>query len=324
MSAAEQEATTTSTTAHVAVETQERPALITRAVAEVTPGEGRTLDVRIVPYGLVTTVSDPGRPAYREQWMPGAFADQVRGAAAGRAKQVYVNYRHGEGIQNVLGHGLALREEGDGFYGSFELHDTPDGQKALYMVRENVLAGVSLEAYPKKSVRSADGVVQRVKAHLVNIALTPEPAFEGAGVLAIREDELMEGDEELAAIEMDRALIERCQRLGIAMPESMAEVITRAFTDTAWDGSASRWDTAEAYCAASAIDLNAPGSKKTKDACHLPYKEPGSGAVNVNGVRAALSRLGQGLPKDASQGQRDAAASRLRRLLASYNSSQTN
>jgi len=295
--------------------------LITRAVAEVTTGEGRTLDVRIVPYGVVATVSDPGRPAYREQWMEGAFADQVR--AKGRERQVFVNYRHGTGIQDVLGHGLNLRESSDGFYGSFQIHDGPDGDKALYMVRENVLAGVSLEAYPKRSVRSGDGVMQRVKAHLVGIALTPEPAYEGAGVLAIREEELMADAEELASIEMDRALVERCQRLGIAMPDRMADLVTRAFTDVAWDGSASRWDTAEAYCSASAIDLNAPGSKKTKDACHLPYKEPGSGAVNVNGVRAALSRLGQGLPQDASQGQRDAAAGRLRRLLASYNTQQS-
>jgi Escherichia/Staphylococcus phage prohead protease len=299
---------------------EQRSALITRAVAEITPGDGRTLDVRIVPYNVVTTVSDPGRPAYREQWMPGAFADQVRGASAGRANTVLVNYRHGDRISDVLGHGLTLNETGDGFYGTFRVHETPDGDKALYMVRENVLAGVSLEALPKKSVRSNEGIVQRVKAHLVNIALCPNPAYEGAGVLALREEDLMV-DEELEPLGMDPALVERCLELGIEVPGRIAEVIQRAFTEVAWDGSASRWDTPEAYCAASAIDLNAPGSKKTKDACHLPFKEPGSGAVNVNGLRAALSRLGQGFPNDATQAQRDSAAARLRRLLASYNSS---
>jgi HK97 family phage prohead protease len=281
------------------------------------------LDVRIVPYGVVATVVDPGRPAYREQWMQGAFADQVRGASAGRASTVLVNYRHGQQIGDVLGHGVSLDERSDGFYGSFAIHETPDGDKALYMVREKVLAGVSLEAFPKKSIRSNEGIVQRVKAHLVNIALCPTPAYENAGVLAVRAEDLMV-DEEMEPVGMDPALIERCLELGLEVPGRIAEVVQRAFTEIAWDGSAGRWDTAEAYCAASAIDLNTPGSTKTKDACHLPFKEPGSGAVNVNGVRNALARIAQGFPNDASQGQRDAAAARLRRLLASFNSSQTN
>lgn len=303
------------------VDAEQETRLITRAVAEVTPGEGRTLDVRIVPYNTVAEVSDGGRPVYREMWVEGAFADQVRGAQAGRADKVFVNYRHGQAISDVLGHGISLRESSDGFYGSFAIHDTPDGEKALYMVREKVLAGVSLEAFAKKSVKSRDGVVQRVKAHLVNIALCPAGAYEGAGVLAIREEEIIDEDE--YAPEIDMELLERCLRLGVQIPDQLAERLERAFTDTAWDGSASRWDSAESYCSASAIDLNAPGSKKTKDACHLPFKEPGSGAINVNGVRAALSRLGQGFPNDASQAQRDAAAGRLRRLLAQYNAGTT-
>jgi hypothetical protein len=91
----------------------------------------------------------------------------------------------------------------------------------------------------------------------------------------------------------------------------------------AWDGSASRWDTPEAYCAASAIDLNPAGKAKIKDRCHLPYKEPGSGTININGVKAALSRLGQGLPQDATQGQRDEAQRTLERILNSFTSSQS-
>ena len=50
-----------------------------------------------------------------------------------------------------------------------------------------------------------------------------------------------------------------------------------SFSDKPWDGSASRWGTAEAYCSACLIDVNPKGQKKVKGLCHLPVKEPGGG-----------------------------------------------
>lgn len=289
---------------------------ISRAVAEFSAGTGRTIDVRIVPYGITSEVSDGG-PVYREMWMPGAFADQVRGAEAGRARQVFVNFEHGNRLSDVIGHGLTLREATDGFYGSFELHDTADGEKARYMVEHRILDGVSLEAYPKKTVRSKDGIVQRVKAHLVNIALCRRPAYAGAGVLALREEELM--PEEVSAPTLAHEIRERCHRLGIALPDEQEDLIERAFTEQPWDGNASRWDTPEAYCASAVIDLNPSGKPKTKQMCHLPVREPGSGDINVNAVRNALSRLGAGYPQGASASQRATAKTTLERMLAQAN-----
>ncbi len=193
---------------------------ISRAVAEFSAGNGRTIDVRIVPHGVPAEVSDGG-PLYREVWMPGAFADQVRGAQAGRAREVYVNFEHGSGISGIVGHGLTLREADDGFYGSFELHETTDGEKARYMIERDVLGGVSLEAFPKVNRRSKDGMMQRVKAHLVNIALCRRPAYSGAGVLALREQELVA--EELKPPQIADEIKERCDRLGIALPEGLVE-----------------------------------------------------------------------------------------------------
>lgn len=63
-----------------------------------------------------------------------------------------------------------------------------------------------------------------------------------------------------------------------------------AVVDKPWDGSASRYPSTEAYCAACAIDLNEPGAKKTQDNCKLPYKEPG-GAINKNALGAAAAAL---------------------------------
>ncbi len=186
--------------------------------AEITAGDGRTVDVRIVPYGERITHNDglggvPKGLPYQEEWMPGAFAGQERAA-----NRVLVNFEHQEGIGGIVGHGKQLMERTDGLYGSFKLHENSDGDKALMLVQEGVLGGVSLEARGRKSVRGRDGVIRRVKANLVGIALCRAPAYTGAVVLAVREEaELI--DEELLPLDTDHELIERCRRLGIKLPQ---------------------------------------------------------------------------------------------------------
>jgi HK97 family phage prohead protease len=190
--------------------------LVREFSVELEPGEGRTLDARIVPYGVPAEVSDFGRRPYREEWLPGCFDDQL---VAGHRLKVLLNFEHHEGITNVIGKGVELRSEPDGLHGSFEVLDTPAGDTALALVTSGILDGVSLEAYPKKSVRSAAGVVQRVKAHLDTVALCRRPAFADARVLAVRQEPEVVFDEELLPTEMDPEIVERCRRLGLPLPQ---------------------------------------------------------------------------------------------------------
>jgi hypothetical protein len=126
-------------------------------------------------------------------------------------------------------------------------------------------------------------------------------------------------DEDMLPPKPNLEILERCLELGIPLPDGMAILLERGYTEIAWDGSASRFDTPEAYCAAAAIDLNPSGGPKTKDRCHLPYKEP-SGEINVGGVRAALSEIGKGNPLAASAEQRDAAEIKLKKILDTFSS----
>jgi HK97 family phage prohead protease len=208
--------------------------------AELSAGDGRTIDVRIVPYGERIMHNDghggvPKGVPYAEEWMPGAFAHQERAA-----NRVLVNFEHQEGLQGIIGHGKTLVERSDGLYGSFKLHETPDGDKALMLVREGVLHGVSLEALDQKSVRARDGVVRRVKAHLHGIALTRKGAYKGAVVLALREAATLVLDDDLLPIPIDPERIERCRRLGMKLPQRYeahpAETDTPAETGTSEDG----------------------------------------------------------------------------------------
>lgn len=207
------------------VEGRTADVIVRTFAAELTPGDGRTVDVRIVPYGERITHNDglggvPRGVNYQEEWLPGVFSHQVSAA-----NRVLANFEHQPGIGGIVGHGLALREAADGFHGSFKIHDTPDGDKALLLLREKVVEGVSLEAVPVKNIKAAGGLVQRAKANLRAIAFTRFGAYEGARVLALREEDEQESmtfDAELLPADMDPELVARCRALGVKLPERYA------------------------------------------------------------------------------------------------------
>ena len=88
-------------------------------------------------------------------------------------------------IRGVVGHGIELRDEPEGLHGSFKVHKNTDGDKALELVREGVLDGISLEAVAVESIRK-DAAVRRVRAKLKAVALCRSPAFPDARVLGVR------------------------------------------------------------------------------------------------------------------------------------------
>lgn len=212
-----------STTEHeIQEETEGRESGLLRRefTAELTAGDGRTIDMRIVPFGERATVADglggvPKGVPYEEEWMPGVFDKQINAA-----HRIYMNFQHEPGLRGIIGKGVELRRARDGYYGSFRVLAGTDGDKALELVREEVLTGASVEVplHTLKSVRSKDGVVQRVKGHLDAVALCRVGAFASAKVLAVRENEFML-DEELLPVAPDPETIERCRRLGITLPD---------------------------------------------------------------------------------------------------------
>ncbi len=307
------------------IQQQQREVLVRTFAVEPQNLDGRTLTVRVVPFGETATVADPPdfRP-YQEEFVRGAFKAQESAAHRIRLRAVHdpevlETGKRASPMASVVGKGVSLRETDAGYDADFRFLNTPDADTALELTREGGFDGVSAEFIAIRSVRTKTGIMQRVKAHLDSVSLALQPAYSGAEILALREGTSIVEDEEMLPPGPDLQLLERCADLGIDLPEGMAVLLARAYTEAPWDGSPSRFDSPEAYCSASAIDLNPAGKAKTKDNCHLPYKEP-SGAINVNGVRAALSRIGQGFPSDATQPQRDAAKTRLEKILQSFSS----
>ncbi len=204
------------------IEAPERELAIRRFDVEIASGKGRTVSLRIAPFGERATCADglggvPKGVQYEEELMPGLFDAQLRAA-----NRIYLNFEHQQGLSGLVGHGLALRRESDGYHGDFRISETPDGDKALDFVRNGVLGGASVESYWLKSVRTATGIVQRVKAHCEAVALCREGAYASALVTGLRADEIPGAiliDEQLLPVDPDPELLERCRKLGVRLPQ---------------------------------------------------------------------------------------------------------
>jgi HK97 family phage prohead protease len=300
------------------------PATLVRTFpVEVAEGDGRTLDTRIVPYNVPATVIDPPDPVpYEEVFLPGAFARQV--ANPDRVK-VWLNFEHEQGLRGIVGHGIALRDQPDGLYGAFRMHENTDGDKALGFVNEGIVSGLSIEFAALRSRKTGDGLVQRLRAHISRVSLCRFPAYADARVLSVREEieaaAFAEGfvDEhgapreptfverlraERAAAPLDPELVERITAYGIEPP-----LQRMAISKSAWDGSPARFSDEE--YARSALICRA-GDDPPKERCSLPVLEP-SGALNVNALGAAAGALAgaRGGLRGVSRAEKATAARKL-------------
>jgi HK97 family phage prohead protease len=279
-------------------------------------GDGRTLDLRVVPFNTVARVKDPGREPYDEMWVDGCFDKQINAA-----NRVLVNFEHEFGFQNVVGRGVELRSDAAALDGTFRILQGPDGDKALELINEKVLTGVSLEAIPLRSEKGPDGVVRRIAARLVNVALCRFPAFAGAEVLAVREgdpdaptpDDPAPSDPEPTDPPAPEPEPERRSDVDLALERVGFEaLVKRAVTRKPWNGSPARFEDDE-YQRSCLIDRG--GDAPPKERCSLPVLEP-NGDINANALGAAAAALAgaRGGLAGVSMAQKATAARKLMRL----------
>jgi HK97 family phage prohead protease len=203
-------------------ERPERAVAVRRIDTTIEKGDGRTISFRIAPFGERAVSADglgglPRGEPYEEELMPGLYDKQLKAA-----NRILLNFEHQSGIGGIVGHGVELERRQDGYHASFRIHETPDGDKTLTLVKEGVLRGASVESYWLKSVRSAAGVVQRVKAHLEAVAICRQGAYPSAVMTGLRTGEVPDEillDEELLPVNPDPEMLARCRALGIRMPQ---------------------------------------------------------------------------------------------------------
>lgn len=159
-------------------------------------GDGRTVTLRAVPYGVVTVVRDKLASGdltapYRESWEVGAFRNVLR--AAHRVPLIVGD--HAQRKTNPfadVGKGVQFEERADGLIGVFRVDASPFGEATLAKVDSGQWRHASVGAAPRRHRDEGDpfngGVRVRTLAHLDHVLLTDTPAYTDAEVLAVRSD----------------------------------------------------------------------------------------------------------------------------------------
>ena len=125
-----------------------------------------------VPWNSPTSIGN-----YREQFAPGSFdVDQVVG------RPLY--WRHAE----VIGKITRARDTETGLDVDATILPTRLGSDAMILLRGDAVTGLSVGFEPMETDET-DGVITRTSARLIELSLTPVPAYAGATVTAHRETE---------------------------------------------------------------------------------------------------------------------------------------
>lgn len=141
-------------------------------------GDGRTIEGIAVPYGQRQRIDS----TLVEQFARGAFNAQL--AAAHRVRFTREHMSHGGAL---IGRAIELRDDAAGLWGAWRVSATDAGEEALTLVRDGVLDELSIGFRTRQDRRLDDGTIERVTAHLVEVALVTDGAYgRGALVEAVR------------------------------------------------------------------------------------------------------------------------------------------
>lgn len=165
-----------------------------------------------VPYNVETQIN-----GVRESFAPNSFnAQDVIGKP--------LAYRHGEPIGRITG--ADSRE--DGLFIDFEIVNTGQGRDAAVLARTDSIKGLSVGFISVSStINQTRDVITHTQANLLEVSLTPFPAYTTAGVSSIREKEgeIMSDTMDLAEV----VSVDQEAREAVAsLRETVNEIETRA------------------------------------------------------------------------------------------------
>jgi hypothetical protein len=135
--------------------------------------------------GLVATYGrtyDIGQ--FTERLLPGVFAKSITEAA--RALPLHVNHDH---LAIPVGRAVAWEDTEDHLVGTWEFDTRAEAVEAARLADEGLLTGLSVGFHPLQSRWDSSGAkphVDRVECRLLESSMCSVPAYEDAGVLAVR------------------------------------------------------------------------------------------------------------------------------------------
>jgi HK97 family phage prohead protease len=140
------------------------------------------VDERVVvgaaaPYLEVTDLA--GDPA-GERIMPGAFSRSI----AHRGDRIPLLDNHARDLQ--VGRSRRFDDDDDALVGTFRINDGERGDTLLRDLHDGYYGGLSVGFVPLQTGRGDDGVREIREAKLIEVSLVGIPAYEGAGLIAVR------------------------------------------------------------------------------------------------------------------------------------------
>jgi len=129
------------------------------------------------PYGEVSYLTpDPAG----EVMMRGVFKRSLH------HRQDKVPLLRNHNTDTTLGWSTRFTDTDDGLEATFKINDGDAGDALLDDMQRRYLTGMSVGYKPIKVTRGEGGVQQVVEARLVEVSMVGIPAYEGAGMIAVR------------------------------------------------------------------------------------------------------------------------------------------
>jgi HK97 family phage prohead protease len=160
------------------------------------PQEGfiTTLYGRAIPYGTAATI--PGAALGVPGRVQESFAREAFDPSDVIGKPLA--WRHGEPIGVIT----AAHNQEDGLYVTAGILDTAAGRDADKLLRAGAVKGLSPGFLPIRSAwNAAKTAVSHAAARMIELSMTHQPAYAGAGVSAYREEEAMPDTNTVVATE---------------------------------------------------------------------------------------------------------------------------
>ena len=131
----------------------------------------------VAPYDEISYLTpDPAG----ERIMRGAFKKSI----AQRADKVALMDNHA--ATRRMGISRSFEDGPEGLVGTFAIYEGSRGDALLEDLRHGYLGGMSVGLQPLQVTRGSDGVREVREAKLIEVSVVGHPAYEGAGLLAVR------------------------------------------------------------------------------------------------------------------------------------------
>jgi uncharacterized protein len=145
------------------------------------PGRFSTMFGRAVPYDTWTTIGG----WYREKHVAGSFKRSTDNKAKGLPLLLFHNRE-----SFPIGNSTDWDHRADGLYGTWHINESSEAQRAASAAYDGELTGLSVGFVPERPHYDPDAEplpeLTHYESRLVEVSLTPTPAYEGAEVALVR------------------------------------------------------------------------------------------------------------------------------------------